>query len=191
MGVKLLPFSLGHLFLMQRFECGFANPDPKYLGSIEDLYLGVAICCRSYEGFLEFISEPDEFDNWCKHWGDSIEEYITSQPGELKQNVWEYYTQKAESFKKYIQDGIVVPKYWEASNGGDDNAIESGAHWSQNILVTLMSELNYSFEDAVNMPMSKALSECFKMAENKGILTLMSDTDLEQIEAVEAKQNGS
>lgn len=180
LGLKMRPFCLGHLFLMERFECGYASIDPSYQRSYIDLLLSLAICCRTYEEFLEFMEDKKEFNRWTKEWGKKMAKY-------LKQNKDFDPLTPMIQFEKYVKDGIAIPKYWETRE--TDLSDRSGAHWSQNVFVVMLSELNYTRTEALNMPLSQALGECFKMAENKGALTLMNDDELQMIEAAEAKVN--
>jgi hypothetical protein len=64
LGLKLEPFSLGHLFLMQRFECAYGNDDPEQIGSIQDLLLAVLICSRNYQDNLDFFNNDTKADYW-------------------------------------------------------------------------------------------------------------------------------
>src|ERR1051326_3175097 len=117
LGVELKPFSLGHIFLMKRFNCKFSSDDPSTLGGIDDLLLGISICSRSYEEFLEFINDPKEFIDWTKAWGKAIKKHITKSKSFnlIKQFLL---------FKEYMKSGVVTPKYWEQNT---DDGIESGA----------------------------------------------------------------
>jgi hypothetical protein len=48
-----------------------------------------------------------------------------------------------------------------------------------------MSECGYSQTEALNAPMAKALADYFKYAERNGMVTLMTDDELEQVEKME------
>jgi hypothetical protein len=65
LGVKLLPYSIGHYQLMRRYKCSFTADketviDPATI--IPDLLLGIAICSRTYDEFCEFEKNDVE---WC------------------------------------------------------------------------------------------------------------------------------
>ncbi len=186
--VKLRPYSIGHVLLMRRFDCAFGDENPERSGGIIDLYLGLAICSRTYEDFLEFIQTDDEFDRWCKEWGDTIEKYIVQYVDgtDLKEKVFIYFMECISLFKQYMNDGIIVPAYWEGS--GNDGIDQSGAHWSQEIIDKLESELHYDFTEAVNMPAAKAIAEVFKRAENSGALTLKADWQIDEEEKQTEKE---
>lgn len=172
LGVKLRPFSLGHIFLMRRFGCKFSADDPNTMGGIDDLLLGIAICCRSYEGFLEFIDDPVEFNKWCKKWGKYIKKHV-------RKNKNFNLIKQFHLFKEYMKSGIIIPKYWETQN--TESSMESGSHWTQSVYNVLISDLGYNQTDALNIPVSKALNEYYKHLEKNGIINLMSDEELELI----------
>jgi hypothetical protein len=53
----------------------------------------------------------------------------------------------------------------------------SGGHWSHNVLLTLTSQLGYSYKEAINLPFSQALYDYLKNAEGMGIVRLFSTED--------------
>jgi hypothetical protein len=178
LGVELKPFCLGHIFLMRRFDCKFSSDDPTALGGIDDLILGIAICSRTYEEFLEFINTPDEFLYWCREWGKAIRKHI-------KKNKSFSIIQQFTLFKEYMKSGVVTPKYWETQS--TDDAMQSGAHWTHSVLTTLTSDLGYTQTEALNVSVAKALSDYYKHLERNGVVNLMSDEELEIIAKAEQK----
>ncbi len=176
MGVKLRPFSLGHYFLMSRFGCGFASDDENTMGGIPDLLLGITICSRTYEDFLEFINDEKAFTKWMKKWGKAVRKKLKKD-----KNYDMIYTFMA--FKDYMKNGIVIPKYFEGEHA--DKGTPSGAHWTQSIFLVAVSELGYSHSEALNSPLSKVLSDYFKWAEANGSIHLMDDDELEIVEKIE------
>jgi len=168
---------LGHIFLMRRFDCKFSADDPATMGAIDDLLLGVAICCRSYETFLEFIYDTDEFNKWCKTWG----KYITKK---IKKDKTFNVIDQFMLFKEYMKSGIIIPKYWETNN---DNQLISGAHWTQSIFNVLISDLGYSQSEALNVPVAKAMNDYYKYLERTGMVNLMRDDEIEMVERAKEK----
>lgn len=181
LGVRLRPFCLGAYFLMQRFDVAFASDDVDRIGGIPDLLLSLAICSRTYEEFLEFVEDEKGFKKWCNKWGKEIKK-------QMKRDKTFNMFHKFMSFEKYMKDGIVIPKYFEGDDS--DEGTSSGAHWTQSVLLVLTSELGYTYSEALNMPLSKGLSDYFKWAENTGMVTLMNDDELEIVEEME-KSNGN
>jgi hypothetical protein len=176
LGVKLRPFCIGHFFLMQRFNCAFSSENEETLGNVEDLLLAISICSRTYEEFIEFINDPAHFNKWCKQWGIEVTKA-------LKKDKNFNFLHKMMLFKEYMKNGLIVPKFFEGDNQGDGKT--SGAHWSQSVLLVLTGELGYTYSEAVNMPLSKALADYFKWAEKGGMVTLMNDDELEAVAEIE------
>lgn len=182
LGVRLKPFCLGHYFLMQRFDCAFATDAKETEGGILDLLLGVAICSRSYEEFLDFIADDDAFNTWMKKWS----AYITK---EIKHNRKFNFLHKMIMFQEYMKNGVIIPQFFEEEEAQD--AKTSGAHWTQSVLLVMTSELGYTHTEALNAPLSKVLADYFKFAEKSGMVSLMSDEELAMIESnKEEKSDG-
>jgi hypothetical protein len=53
LGLELRPFCLGHYFLMEKYKCAFISEVGGEVG-FSDLLIGLLICSRTYEEFLEF-----------------------------------------------------------------------------------------------------------------------------------------
>ncbi len=199
LGMELKPYSLGHFFLMRKFSCGFANENENALGDISDLILGLAICSQTYEGFLNCIETNNiqigthskyylfgpqvptviKYTDWIAEWGRLVEK-------KLKEKNIINMLECINMFKTYMRDSIVIPKFWETEHGED--APSSGAHWTQSVLSILTSDCGYSQSEALNIPMSRALSDYFKFSERNGMLTLMNDDELEQIAELEKEK---
>lgn len=177
LGVKLRPFSLGHYFLFNRYDCGYVKSKEED-GGIIDLFLGVAICSRTYEDFLEFANDEKSFNEYMKVWGEEITRRI-------KEDKEFNFVHKMMDFQDYMRNAIVIPKFFYNKNDGK----ESGAHWSVSLLNALVSECGYTQSEALNAPLSKALFDYYKHLENNGVISLMGDDELQLLAEMEA-QNG-
>lgn len=155
LGLRLRPFSLGHWLLMQRFQCAFAEGNDPSHG---DLLTGVLICSMRYQEFLDFI-EQKNFRKQIIKWGKRV--------GMLD------LQDRAELFKKYLSDSLSEPAYIELRPGGD-----GVGDWAQNLKITLMTRLGYSEGEVLDMPLSKALADYYKLAESDGFLRLLTAEDL-------------
>jgi hypothetical protein len=218
LGLKLEPFSLGHLFLMQRFGCAYGNDDPDQTGKIEDFLLAVLICSRNYQDNLDFFNNQTRFEycyerltEWCcdKLWlrwtykrfrGKFIRLPIVSfNTGYTIRwlEKWLYQITKASrnlnklnileqfhGFNEYRRSGLYVPTYWQNDTTGDNR---SGAHWSQVVYQVLTSELHYSCNEAMNLPLGRAFAEYFKLLESHGAITLKTDNEIEILETTKER----
>lgn len=173
LGCRLKPFCLGHYFLMNRFDCAFASDGINNTCGIVDLLLAVTICSRTSDEFIAFVSDDKAFNAYMKKWSKHIQRSIVQNKLNFMESVL--------LFQKYMRDGVRLPAIDNENN--DSNTKVSGAHWSQSVLSVLMSEYGCSEKEALNMPLSKALSDYCKFLEKNGSITFTSDEDLADIEA--------
>lgn len=169
-GVRLLPLSIGRYRLLLRLECLFVAERQTELG-LDDLLLGILICSMPCREFLDLI-DSDRLQLELERWGKRIRR-------EMAEDRYFSIFEKFALFRRYLDEGTATPRYWdEASNDSG-----SGGHWLQNLEVALRGELGYTNEEIEEGPISKALSDSFKLAENLGLIRLMTDAELAQGEA--------
>jgi hypothetical protein len=182
LGLRLLPLSLGRYRLLKRFGVAFvADGDAR--AEIGDLLLGVLICSMRCDEFVEWAGSP-AFARDVRRWSRRIlpSPWLCLIPFFGKWWIRGHSfnaVEKIQLFQRYIEQGSVVPDYFDES--GDP--MRSGAHWSQAIEVTLRSELGWSAEEINEEPLTKALADYFKYAENQGLVRLMTPEDVAQGEA--------
>jgi hypothetical protein len=180
LGLRLKPLSLGRYRLLQRFHCAFVA-EKEVSAGMADLLLGLLICSMEVREFLEFIESSDaarQLKAWRKKiWPMSWLGLVPWVGGWWCRRRGSDAVEKMDLFKLYIAKGSRTPKYWEEEPGQG-----SADHWSHAIEVILRSELNWSEREIDEAPLSKALSDYFKWAENKGLVRLMTSQEIEQIE---------
>lgn len=206
LGRKLLPLSIGRYRLMKRFNVAFVA-DEAVSADVGDLLLGVLICSMSCEAFVAFADSNDfepEIERWARK--------IRARPPLFLR--WEFSTNKFKKFigilascsfygrwwrkhnsfniveklslfKRYIEEGSVVPAYWDESTGGK----VSGVHWSQSVEVALRGKVGWSEAEINHAPLSKALNDYFKHMENEGLVRLMTDEERRSIEKPETPED--
>lgn len=167
LGLRLKPFCIGHYLHMSRFNVAFVS-DEDEPATFNDLVLGVLICSKTYEEFLEFLNQPDTEEQITK-WGQECQLFDMAE--------------KVALFSKYIADGSVMPKFWEEESGRP-----SGAHWTQSVKLILTSELGYTNSEAINLPLPQAFLDFFKFCEGKGTVRLLTEAEIEMIEAAKKQQ---
>ncbi len=171
-GLNMMEYSLGHYILMSRFGC-FDT------GGIIEFLLSIAICSSTYQEFINFIRDPEEMERWFKNFFNQIEEALKdpSFTIALRKNL----------FDKYMNESIQIPAFFQEKE--EDIEKQTGAHWTQNVIKALtMESSRYSEKELLDLPLSKVLADYFKVAEDKGYLTLMRDDELEQIEFLEKQK---
>jgi hypothetical protein len=164
LGLRLKPFCLGHFLLLRRFECGFVS-EASAVATREDLLLGILVCSMSYEEFLDFLQE-DNFLEQLRDWGKKAGLF------DLKE--------KALLFQRYLTEGTEKPGVWFEEDGE-----ESAAHWSQAVFNTLAGQLNASRSEALNMPLTQAFMDFYKHAEGLGVISFMTEEEMELVESEE------
>ncbi len=168
LGLRLKPFSLGHYLLMERFQVAFVAAEAR-VPTIHDLILGVLICSMEYQEFLEFLSSPT-FAEELQQWG-------------VKCGLFDW-TAKANLLAQYIAAGSKQPVVIYENEGAP-----SGAHWAQTIKLALTGNLGYTAHEALNLPLSQALNDFYKHAENLGILTIADETTAQLLLAADQEEN--
>lgn len=183
LGLRLKPLSLGRYRLLNRFECAFVAEGEAKAG-MNDLILGVLICSMRCDEFLQFL-ESKEFSKSVRAWGRKI----TSSPiiGHIpfigkwwRKNHGFNVIQKIGLFKSYIEQSSKTPAYAQEN---EETGGPSASHWSQAIEVVLRGELGWTAEEINEQPLSKAMADYFKWAENKGILKLLTEEEMAHGEA--------
>lgn len=156
----------------------------------KDLLIGVLICsmsCREWDELAISGRLPKIIESWMKQIHAAPPFYLSGKSGLIFSNTrigrrWRKkhsfdLLKKMALFKKYVEDAQIVPKFLRKNEGGGMSA----CHWSHNIEVTLMGELNWRHEDIEERPLSKALADYFKHMENQGVITILTDEDFASI----------
>jgi hypothetical protein len=193
MALEMMPFSLGHLFWLQRWNNPYASDDPDTKANGSDLMLATLICSRTFEGVTEFLEARE-----LKHWNTAFSFlynrlldilYKVFRLGSPNASVrwlrkWDKQLGKAfhknkldaleefGKFNQYRKTDLYVP-YFTVEVQGDR---PSGAHWSMNVYQFLKKELGYSQTEVLNMPLARALVENYKGLESCGVITLHDDS---------------
>lgn len=167
-GLRLLPLSLGRYRLLERFHCAFVGPG-EACATIQDLLLGILICSMPCREFLELIEDGKLFAKQLRRLGKRMQAEVRADP---------YFSILAKYglFKAYIAESSAAPQYWDES----PNSAGSGAHWAQSLEVLLRGELGYTAAEIEEGPLSKAISDSFKLAENQGLIRIIDAEEIEQ-----------
>jgi hypothetical protein len=179
LGIRLLPLSLGRYRLLKRFEIAFVS-DTEGAAEVGDLLAGILICSMRCDEFLAWAESP-RFSKDIRRWSRRLlpAAGLCSVPffgKRWRQRHSFNVVEKMQLFQRYIAEGSKVPDYFDESG----HQLRSGAHWSQAIEVTLRSEVGWTDEEINEQPLTKALSDYFKFAENQGLVRLMTPADVEQ-----------
>lgn len=177
LGLPLRPLSLGRYRLMKRFDVAFVADGEAKMEEY-DLLMGLFICSMRCDEFIRIANEGRicaEVRKWSRRimphpWIGFIP-WIA--PRWRTKNDYNVLT-AINLFKQYLAEAQVVPSYWdERPERGP-----SGSHWSQSMEVLLRSEVGWTTEEINEAPLSKAISDFFKLLESKGEIRIMTEDEI-------------
>lgn len=175
LGVRLLPFSLGHAYILDATESPFAMHGEKPVG-LSDLCMAVQVCSRPFRDALEFCMTGAGVD---------AEVWATECAGAN-------LADETATFCRYLGSYHTLPKRW--SKQGDKPA---RAPWMLQLAAAVMGDgalCGQAMEDALNMPLSEALILTAARAAYQGDESIMSETEaqaVEQLKAMQESDNGA
>mgnify|MGYP005992408037 FL=1 len=159
LGQRLMPYSLGHHILLERFDNPFVVGGD---ADAADLFSAVLICCSTYEEFIKLIREENLID-LVKKWAAKLGKFDLNKV--------------ANSFKNYIDDSFEnFPKYWVEQKYSD---AKSGANFAQAIKIRLLRSTNLTETEILNRPLALSVWDVCTILEQDGAITLFSKQDEE------------
>lgn len=140
LGVKLRPFSLGHVILLHRIDSPFVSRTLSDHPTFDDLALSVLICSESYEKAVECLDYP-HLPRVLRSWADRLTgmDRWTVRMGLRKARIIDFL-QPAIEFSNYIREHSKIPDY--DFNPADFS--EMHCPEVQMVKVTLMREMGFS-----------------------------------------------
>jgi len=196
MGLDLKPFCIGHVLLMQHFNCSFGADEAIKVNVnqlVQDFLWGLVICSMTFEEFYnacqtntlevyyskDFAVKRIKFTDWIKNWRKAILKAVHEKNANL--------LTRLAAFNEYIREAMEVPMFFQESEGTPKN---SGSHWTLTILNVLTGELGYSQSEALNMPLAQAYQVYLKFCERNGLITIATQREQEEAKRLEAAANG-
>lgn len=159
LGLDLQPLTLGHLFLLQRFQSPFIQGGDVALG---DVLLAAFICAQPHRN-----SGRDLDRWWTKHW--------------LRFWVWRSrklnWAVQADEFDQYLSDNLPRLEYWKKGDGKP-----AGSPYCFFLLAMAMARLHLNRDEALDMPVAELICLLASAAEVEGDVQLCSDDDMEFFE---------
>lgn len=183
LGVKLRPFSLGHYLKLSRLGCAFVS-DKEESATLSDLLLGVVVCSMptatmpENDPFWQWLGRTEGGWRWklYRFW-QIIRRKPVASPAEYDAYLWGKRTgeidlqAKVKMLAEYIDKHSAPPPYVEEHQSTPPKA--SGAHWTQSVLSCLVGKCGYTMEEALNVPVSRALADYIKQAETDGTVRIL------------------
>jgi len=165
LGVRLRPFSLGHLVLLRRVESPFVSREAKAV-ELGDLILAVILCADTFAAGVEFLGDmatPSEAtQKTLEEWG--------AKAAKLDLN------EEVTEFMRYIRAADTMPAYFTQS-GGESQAI--GSPFWQIVYLNLHKLTNLIDTEIWNQPLGKTYCDYIAIREQEQVLRVKSDEDAE------------
>ena len=182
-GLRLRPFSLGHVILLHRFENGFVIPDREPTNL--DLLIGLLICSRDYEQGITLMNDPSllkatarwqfrlEWSHWWKFLCRSISRFD--------------WAQKSKDFAEYLRLGSTHPHYLYTPNTGDPVDLPL----AQMLKVWLMTKTHLTESEILNRPYGLCLWDWLTILANEGRIRIMDRERFQFSMNEEVNSNGT
>lgn len=173
MGLRLLPFSLGHSMILKTAKSIFMLGGLEGLSDrqvIGELVFGLLVCSTSYDDLIAEMNNG-AFKTY-------LAEYVTKLTKEIKDTDLFNLHAKINMFVNYIRDGTSTPYYYPASDSTSDVSI-CPIEIEQSIQSTLMSECKYTRNECLNLPLTETLSAFLLFAHKQGTVVLKSRDEYE------------
>ena len=183
-GIKLRPFCLGHILLLQEMNNPFIAPEEIKTNdldySIKHFYVSLLVCSMTYENGYKMLNNFKLLENEWKR----FEKNLTANM-EADKN-WNIFLQ-FNTFKKYMEYHLDMP-FFEVVNN-NNNSLPSGTDWKNSIFITF-KKLGYSQTEILNMNMKRLYQEWTTYAEGEGGIKIFDKFTADKIKAnIIAKKN--
>jgi len=173
LGLRLLPFSLGHRILLKRINSGFLS-DGKI--TFNDLVSSVFICAHSWKENIDALHNHQLTDEFMHRWQRAL----------FGQTGWKYYLglrqpvipdleEKAKAFNEYLQDGESHPGYRFEPGGELDCPIE------QIVKVTLLSQTSLTEAELMDRSWSLCLWDYLTLKAIAGEIDFADETEIDEL----------
>jgi hypothetical protein len=167
LGVRLRPFSLGHLVLLRRVNSPFVSREGQVV--LGDLILAVILCADDFADGAEWLARMD-------HQSDADRETLADWG---KKAATLDLDEEATAFIAYIRAADKMPEVFHSSTSGQVQEI--GAPFWQIVYLTLHKQTNLRDVEIWNQPLGKTYCDYIALREQEQVLRIKSEQD-EEIE---------
>lgn len=173
LGLRLKPFSLGHVILLHRIESAFvAGGVPTY----DDLASSVLICSQTYGEALASFNDPD-LSKFMRTWHDKL-----TWRGWFKKRAVIDLAEKSKAFSDYVRDGSKVPYY----SFSESDVKESKQEPVQSVKIALMTKTTLTESELMDRPWGLCLQDFVALQVMEGKCQIQDRDDIENAQAVAA-----
>lgn len=162
LGLRLLPFSIGHWIILDALESPFSPSDPSP-ATEQELVAAVWACSNTYESAVSWFNSPWlPFRLWL--W--------RKQRGRCDMQA------KASMFRDYITAAVSgLPEAW--GEDGKEHQRARGIPFPQSLKVSMMSNMGMSASQALNYPVAMAVWDHVTLRAQKEDLEIVTDEERE------------
>lgn len=176
-GVKLKPFCLGHITLLESLDNPLIKPEEEQVeltDGVAHFFLAVIICSMTYEDSLEMLNDTALFSKTCEDFCKNLDKNMELDPH------WNVYSQVAR-FKRYMSFHLdSMPFYEETYEQKAD--VQSGSDWRAAIFITF-KKLGYTQSEILNMSVKRLFAEWVQYAESEGAVKILNKYQAEMLKA--------
>lgn len=180
LGLKLRPFSLGHLLLLNRVESAFVTGQRPSYG---DLALSVFICSQKYEDGIEAL-DSDDLQPFMRKWQRKLcgECGILYWIGLRKSKPIDL-PEKCKAFSEYLKDGCAHPDFcWS-----DENTKSIAAPIEQIVRVKLLASTNLTETEIMNRPWALSLWDYLTLKVFEGQIDFVDSDEIDEAQKMAEK----
>lgn len=171
LGLKLLPFTLGHSMLLKCAKSQFILGDIESLKAlpvksmIVELVFAVLVCSTTYEDFKKEIHEGTLQTE--------LQQYVNDLTAGVEKAKSFCLLLEVSKFINYIKSGTTAPLY-RVLNDNKNNVKTNPVEPEEAVISTLMTECGYSRNECLTLPLTETLSAYILYAYKQGTIELIS-----------------
>lgn len=173
LGLKLLPFTLGHSILLKSANSKFVVgglKDCTLQETITELVFAILVCSVSYQEFKDEV-QSGTLPLFLKQYAEDL----LKQVKKVKEfNIFD----KVNSFVLYLQRGTSTALFYNKESN-DDVSKPNPIELEESIIATLMSECNFTRDECLNLPLTETLASFLIYAHKQGAIELISKQEFE------------
>jgi len=171
LGVRLMPFSLGHVLLLNRFDNAFGTGETPTLA---DLIQGIVICSQTYADAIADLDNPALPEHVAKWQKRLIRKPLfgKSQPSFSPHEA-------ANRFAQYVRDGSSFPLFSvDPSKTGQTISVPL----VQSVKIGLQSKLHLTDDQVLNRPWGLCLWDYFTLQAIEGNCKIADAEDTAELQ---------
>lgn len=169
LGLRLRPFSIGHLILLHRINSPFVCEGERL--DYHALASAVFICSRTYEDALEGIDDPD-LPRAMRKWAKKVTGARWWRRGKSVNLI-----EKWAEFERYMREGDWTPVFQR----DEQRTRKVGLPFVQSVRVKLMDRFRLGDTEVMNRGWALCKADFFTLLDADGVLTIWDDAAQQEL----------